>query len=83
MVITAITEPPNLFDGDNFQLLLDGTPIGKPQANSVFQLNAVDRGTHTVAMQIVNKEGEVLISSEPVTFFMHRARLMKNGQIRS
>lgn len=78
-VVVSIQLEPDLSPGDVVQLLFDGAPIGEPQANLTFQLNGVYRGAHTVAAQVQTAGGEVLNTSEPVTFFMHRARIGMGG----
>lgn len=74
-VLVAVEMEPALADGDNLQLVFDGAPMGEPQPNLVFQLNGIYRGKHTLAVQIINSEGEVLLTSENITIFMHRPRV--------
>lgn len=74
MVSVASRVVPNrLQQGDRFQLIYDGEPLGSPQITSSFILNNVYRGTHTISIQIVDSNGKVQISSDTVTFYMHRA----------
>lgn len=70
-----IAVKPKLFTGDNLQLLLDGTAVGAPQNNLSFQLSGIDRGTHAIGVQVIDAEGNVLITSDKVTIYMHRARV--------
>ena len=64
---------PVLKKGDNFQLIFDGKPIGEPQTAPAFSLTNIDRGTHTVGVQIIDTFGKVRQTSEAVTFYMHKA----------
>lgn len=66
---------PDLRPGDLFQVMLDGKAIGKPQPGKLFALNELDRGTHTVAVQIVGADGNVINTSDAVTFHMQRPRV--------
>ncbi|KTD52374.1 hypothetical protein Lrub_0006 [Legionella rubrilucens] len=66
---------PELKSGDKLQILYDGEPLGEPQATTVFALNDVKRGSHTIAVQAVDEEGNVLSTSEMITIFMHRPRV--------
>ena len=66
---------PSLAKGDKVQLLFDGSPLGEPQDNLLFQLNGVYRGAHTLAVQVLDENGAVLITSDTITFFMQRARV--------
>lgn len=71
LIVVAQLQP-ELSPGDLYQLLFDGTPIGDGQPNPAFQLNGINRGSHTLAVQVINKQGDVLITSDNITFFMHR-----------
>lgn len=71
-VPVVVNTEPALKAGDKLQLLFDGQPLSKPQDAPVFALQNVLRGTHTIAVQIVNASGEVLNLSETVTIYMHR-----------
>lgn len=67
---TAVVEP-GLFNDDRIQWLFDGEVL--PGATTTFlSMRNVDRGTHTIQLQIVNAKGEVVKSSEPVTFHLLR-----------
>lgn len=72
-VIVAIV--PDLKSGDKLQILYDSEPLGEPKATTVFALNDVKRGSHTIAVQVLDEEGSVLNTSEPITIFMHRPRV--------
>jgi hypothetical protein len=74
-VAVAAQIEPELVGGDSLQLLFDGAPIGKPQPDLLFQLNGVYRGTHTIAVQVVDKDNEVLNTSESITIYMQRPRV--------
>lgn len=74
VVVTAKVEP-ELFAGDKVQIVFDGTPRGTPQTDLVFQLNGIYRGSHTIAVQIVDPKGEKVLKSPSITFFMQRPRV--------
>jgi Domain of unknown function (DUF4124) len=78
-VAVSVLLEPSLIEGDKIQLIFDGKPMGQPQTSSVFALNNVYRGTHTLAVKILNANDEQIGISQAVTFFMHRARV---GQAR-
>ncbi|MCW8348461.1 DUF4124 domain-containing protein [Vibrio sp. ZSDZ65] len=56
---------------DKLQLLLDGKPYGAPKTNPYWSLKYVDRGTHTLMIQ-VQKNGKVIASSDTITVHLHR-----------
>ncbi|MDF5523046.1 DUF4124 domain-containing protein, partial [Vibrio parahaemolyticus] len=52
--------------GEQLQLLLDGKPYGAPQNHIVWQLNNIDRGTHTLAVH-AKRSGKLIASTSPIT----------------
>ena len=66
---------PELRAGDKLQILFDDKPIGAPQTGKLFALNEIDRGTHTIAVQVIDKDGNVLNLSDTITFYMQRPRV--------
>lgn len=67
---TAEIEP-ELLGGDSIQWLFDGQVIKGANATFLTMTN-VDRGTHTVQIQVINTDGEVVKSSETITFHLQR-----------
>ena len=57
--------------GHRVEVLVDGVVSGSGEQMSVL-LNNLDRGTHVVIAQIVDADGNPLISAEPVTFHLLR-----------
>jgi len=68
-VSTSVSPP--LRPGHKFVLLLDGEQKGESVSGS-FTLNNLDRGSHSLTAQVVNKAGKTLISSTPVTVYLFR-----------
>lgn len=72
-VIDVIAElTPNLRTDQQLQLLLDGSPVMPPQSNPKWRLNNIDRGTHTLTLQVL-QSGKVIASSDTITVHLHRA----------
>ncbi|MDV5172268.1 DUF4124 domain-containing protein [Photobacterium rosenbergii] len=63
-----------LNQGHNVQLRLDGEVYGRPQAQLSWPLTNIDRGSHTLQVELL-KHGKVIASSEKITVFLHRARI--------
>lgn len=62
---------PRLQPGHVMRLFMDGSVVQEgPQ--TTFNLTNVDRGTHTVKLDITDDKGDVLISSKPSTFHLLR-----------
>ena len=77
VVVRVAVEPPLRPDrGHRLVLLLDGRPLDPPLKGTQVALENVDRGTHTLAAQVVDERGRVLASSPPVTFHLHRISVL-------
>jgi Domain of unknown function (DUF4124) len=62
---------PALNGAHRLRLLLDGNPVADATSTS-FQLENVDRGTHSLSVEVVDEDGEVLQTSSTSTFHMQR-----------
>lgn len=56
--------------GHQIQLLLDGKARGAPSPAVRQSFEGVERGEHTVAAQVLDRNDQVLITSEPVVFYL-------------
>lgn len=63
--------------GLKIQLMLDSQPYETPQTHSMFVLRNIERGEHQLKMDLIDDKGKVIASSEPVTFYMHRASVIR------
>jgi hypothetical protein len=71
--------PANISPGHQARLLLDGKVAAIYQGSSV-QLENIDRGTHTLQLDIADKKsGKVLIASDPisVTILRHSVQIRR------
>ncbi|MCG7496760.1 DUF4124 domain-containing protein [Vibrio sp. Of7-15] len=64
--------------GEQLQLLLNNSPYNAPQTQTQWQLKNIDRGTHTLQIQVVNS-GKVIALSDPMTVHLHRASRNNRG----
>ncbi len=69
--ISAATTPV-LRRGHSLRLVMDGTLTDLPADGTVFDLSNVDRGSHTIAVAVVDRAGNVLAQGEPSTFHLQR-----------
>ncbi len=77
-VTVAVSPSLNHGRGDYLTLLLDGAPAATGTGRH-FKLHGIDRGAHTLAVQVNSADGAVIAVSDPVTFYMWRAsRLFPN-----
>lgn len=63
---------PKLLSGDKIQVVLDGKVVGKPSIKQHITLKNIDRGTHRLKINIINEQGEIMISSQEITFHLLR-----------
>ena len=66
---------PVLQPGHIMRLLMDGSVVQEGPQSS-FELANVDRGTHTIALEVVDQEGIVLKRSDSITFHMLRVSIL-------
>ncbi|MCL6704327.1 DUF4124 domain-containing protein [Pseudomonas sp. T1.Ur] len=70
----GVRSQPRLQGPHLFRLLLDGQPYGQPSNVPRLQLVNIDRGEHSLAVQVI--DGERLVQqSETVTFTVQRVHL--------
>lgn len=74
-VSVMIEVNPKLAANDKLQIVFDGTPLGSPKATTVFALRDINRGSHTIAAQLIDTSGKIVTTSEEVTIYMHRPRV--------
>ncbi|MFC3152360.1 DUF4124 domain-containing protein [Litoribrevibacter euphylliae] len=68
----AVSSNPSLKKGDKYQLLIDQRAIGEPTSLTQFNVQNIDRGEHSVAVQILDKQGSNIMTSPAITVFIHR-----------
>ena len=71
---------PELDSEHRIQLLLDGELIAPPQKTLSFQLSNIDRGTHTLRVEIISLEKKV-VQSTSSTIHVHRPCVRPNGTV--
>jgi len=70
----GVRSQPRLQSPHLFRLLLDGQPYGQPSNVPRLQLVNVDRGEHSLAVQVIDCE-RLVQQSETVTFTVQRVHL--------
>jgi hypothetical protein len=71
-VTVRVGVPRGIAPGNQVVILLDGRAVARGAATS-FELDGVERGTHTLQAQVVDGSGNTLVASPPVTFHMWQA----------
>ncbi|MGV8919388.1 MAG: DUF4124 domain-containing protein [Pseudomonas sp.] len=74
-LIVSINSDPTLQNAHSYRLLLDGKPFGEPGRSPVFPLTNIDRGTHQLAVEILDESGRMLERTPSQDFHMMRISL--------
>ena len=66
----AVELTPSLKKGDYLAVFLDGRHLIDKVVTS-FQLNHIGRGAHSLQLQLKSKQGQALLTSNAISFYMH------------
>lgn len=80
-VSVTVQAEPALQPGHAYQVLLDGQPFGAPGEETTFELSNVDRGTHQLAVAVVDAQERVLQQSESRSFHLIRTSLAQRRMV--
>jgi len=80
-VLIVVDVQPDLEEGDEVVVLLDGDPIARAP-ETAFSVTGVERGEHAVEAHIVDAGGNTLATSDAVTFFVWQASVLFPGRPR-
>lgn len=72
IVNVTITLVPGLQPDHAIRLQLDGSRLPDRYTSTSITLEPVDRGERTLQAEVVDAQDRQLLSSQPVTFFLHR-----------
>lgn len=81
-LIVMISSEPALLDGHLYRLLLDGEPVAEPSRSPVFPLSQIERGTHKLAVEIINQQGAVLERTPAQPFHFRQTTLNDKRRVR-
>lgn len=76
VVNVRIRMDPDLADGDNLLLYLDGKLVEGPKNSTDYDLTNIDRGVHSVTSVITDAKGSEKIRSEPRVFHIRQATII-------
>lgn len=74
-LLVTVNSEPVLRPSDSYRLLLDGQPVGEPGRSAVFPLENIDRGTHQLAVEIIDAQGITVERTPSQPFHMKRTSL--------
>jgi hypothetical protein len=81
-VIVSATNEPALQPGHRYRLLLDGQPTAEPGLSPVFPLSNIDRGSHTLSVEILDEQGRIVERTASQPFHMQRTSLAQKRRIK-
>lgn len=70
-----LTPELNIEKGQKLLITLDGTSLAEPQASTGFTVAIIERGAHSISVSLIDRSGQVIVSSETVNFTVHRAHI--------
>jgi hypothetical protein len=71
--ISLVLDPPLIIrEGHKIQYYLDDEPHGIPVQTTSINFSNIDRGTHRVTADVIDKNAQPLIRADAVTFHLHR-----------
>lgn len=74
----SLSLQPDLAADHSINVLLDGQVLIQNHKRLSAQLNNIDRGSHSLSAQVVDKNGKVIISSNSVSFTLLRYSKLHN-----
>lgn len=80
-LIVTLTSDPALDETNSYRVLLDGKPAGDPGASPVIALHSVDRGTHQLAAEILDSQGNVVERTPPQPVHVQRVSLAQKRRV--
>jgi hypothetical protein len=72
-VAVRVTVAPDLANGDQVELLVDGVPAAPPSTTLDFPLSGLVRGTHLLQARVIDSTGNVDSISPSTTFYVWEA----------
>ncbi len=81
-LIVTVSSEPALLEGHHYRLILDGKPVAEPSRSPVFPLDEMDRGTHQLAVEIINQQGAVLERTPSQPFHLRQSTLSDKRRVR-
>lgn len=80
-LIVTVNSEPKLFPQHRYRLLLNGEPIGEVGTSPVFPLEHIDRGSHQLAVEIIDAQGRIIERTPSQPFHMLRISLAQKRMV--
>jgi len=73
-----ISLEPTLHSGHLIQLMFNGQPYGPPTTSTLFNINSVVRGEHSIQARVLDSENNTIGQSNSVTVYVKRHSISPN-----
>jgi Domain of unknown function (DUF4124) len=73
-----ISLEPSLHSGHLIQLMFNGQPYGPPTTSTLFNINSVARGEHSIQARVLDSERNTVGQSNSVTVYVKRHSIKHN-----
>ncbi|WP_339525356.1 DUF4124 domain-containing protein [Pseudomonas sp. EA_35y_Pfl2_R111] len=80
-LIVSVNSEPKLFPQHSYRLLMDGVQVGEAGTSPVFPLENIDRGTHQLAVEVIDQQGRIIERTPPQPFHMLRISLAQKRMV--
>ena len=80
-LVVSVNSEPKLFPEHSYRLLLNGTQVGEAGSSPVFPLENIDRGTHQLAVEIIDQQGRIIERTPTQPFHMLRISLAQKRMV--
>lgn len=80
-LIVTVTSDPALMPGHRYRVLLDGSEAAEPGVSPVVPLSGLERGTHQLAVEIIDSQGRTLERTPSQPFHVRRTTLNDKRRI--
>jgi hypothetical protein len=80
-LIVTVTSDPALMPGHLYRLLLDGAEATAPSSSPVMPLQGIERGTHQLAVEIIDSQGRTLERTPSQPFHLRLTTLADKRRI--
>ncbi len=77
-VVVEIAVSPELSNGDQVVIVMDGKIAAGPSSQTTLILAEVVRGEHKLQARVVDSKGNIVKASEEVTIYMHKPFIQRN-----
>lgn len=76
-IVVSVKVTPNLAKGDLLRLFINGQQSDQDFSTTSVKLSNLDRGTHQLKASIISLQGKLVLTSEVVSFTLHRHIIKK------